>query len=173
VKRQKWNTLVRATLIAPLSLLLLVQGCGLYSFTGASTGNLHSIAIPTFDNMTAEFGLAETISDDLIQRFSDQSPLKIRDARTADSILYGTITRVTDQPAAFTAQETVEQYKVVITVKVRFEDRLKGKTVWEQTFSQFGLYPFSGGSTADRDAGLTEAMDKLVDDILSKTVSGW
>ena len=47
-----------------IGLLLLVQGCGFYSFTGASTGGLKSIAVPTFENQTAEFGLAETITDD-------------------------------------------------------------------------------------------------------------
>ncbi|MFH0881828.1 MAG: LptE family protein [bacterium] len=173
MKQQRWRTFTGKMLAPFLGLLLLMQGCGLYSFTGASTGGLKSIAIPTFENQTAEFGLAETISDDLIDRFNQDGSLKVRDARTADSILYGTIARITDQPAAFTAEGNVEQYKVTIAVHLRFEDRVKGKIVWEDTISQFGLYPFSGGSTADREQGLTDAMDKLVDDILSKTVSGW
>jgi hypothetical protein len=173
VKRQRWRTFSGMKLASFLGLLLLLQGCGFYSFTGASTGGLKSIAIPTFENQTAEFGLAETISDNLIDRFNQDGSLKVRDPRTADSILYGTITRITDQPAAYTAAGNVEQYKVTIAVHLRFEDRIKGKIVWEDNVSQFGLYPFGSGSTADRDQGLSEAMDKLVDDILSKTVSGW
>lgn len=173
MKRSSFRTFSGGGLTVLIGLLLLLQGCGFYSFTGASTGSLKSIAVPTFENQTAEFGLAETLSDDLTNRFNQDGSLKVRDSRTADSILYGTITRIADQPAAYTAAGDVEQYKVVITVHLKFEDRTKGKVVWEENISEFGLYPFNGGSTAEREQGMTDAVDKLVDDIISKTVSGW
>jgi len=158
------------------SLLLgafLASGCGYYSFTGASAGHLQSIAIPSVENQTAEFGLAESITDNLLETFTNDGTLKVRDIRTADSILYVTIASINERPAAYNADETVDQYQITVSVRVRFEDRVKGKVAWEETISQFGLYPYTGGSSGDRDAGLEEAAEKIVEDILSKTVSGW
>jgi len=45
---------------------------------------------------------------------------------------------------------------------------LQKKTViWQNAFSAFGTYD------DDRDAGITEAIDKLTADIINKMVSNW
>lgn len=163
----------RGLLLLSLTALLLAGGCGYYSFTGASAGHLRSIAIPAFDNRTAEFGVAETLSESLIDLFTADGTLKVRDVRSADAVLYGTVTSITDRPSAITSDETVSQYEIRVTVNLRLEDRVKGKIAWEESLSQTALYNFSGGSTAERDAGLEDAVGKLAEDILSKTVSGW
>jgi hypothetical protein len=158
-------------MMASLGLLLLLNGCGYYSFTGASAGHLRSVAVPPFENRTAEFGIAESLTQSLIDAFTVEGTLKVRGLSSADAVLYGTVVRIDDRPSAFTADETVEQYKVTVTVRLRFEDRVKGKVAWEESMSQFGLYPT--GNSADRQRGIEDAMEKLSEDILSKTVSGW
>lgn len=159
-------------LLAPALLFGVLSGCGMYTFTGAVPTHLESIAVPPFQNNTAEFGLSEDLSNALIDEFIDDNSFKVLDLRQADSVIYGTITRVQDVPNTYTADETVEEYKVTITVRVRYEDLVKGKVVWEETLSAFGIYPFGGG-LAEREQGVEEATRKLTEDILNKTVSGW
>jgi len=137
------------------------------------TGGIRSIAIPPFENQTAEFGIAELLSEAVEDEFRSDNTLKIRNLNNADSILYGTIVRVDDHPSTYNADESVEEYRITVTVHIRYEDRLKGKTVWEENISDFGIYAFTGGSSAERDQGLQEAVTKLAEDILNKTVSGW
>lgn len=153
-------------------LTILTVGCRYYSFTGAVPSNLTTVAIPTFENQTAEFGLDQALTDAVVNTFTVDNTLKIVDVRDAESVLYGTIVRVDDQPSTFSADESVQEYKVTIVVKVRYEDLTKGKVVWEQNLSNFGIYPFTGDQSA-REEGVDDALRKLTEDILNKTVSGW
>lgn len=165
----RWKGIVTVLLLAAL---LSFAGCGVYTFSGAVPGHLNSIAIPPFENQTAEFGLAEDLSQALVDQFIDDNSFKVFDLRQADSVIYGTIVRITDAPNTFTSGEVVEEYKVTITVRVRYEDLVKGKVVWDETLSAFGTFP-AGAGLAEREAGIEEAMKKLTEDILNKTVSGW
>ncbi len=158
--------------ISCLSLLILC-GCGFYTFSGNIPGHLKTIAIPTVSNQTAEFGVAEDLTDALIERFTVDNSLKIRSLQNADCVLHCTLLRLDDKPFSYRADESVDEYKVSLTVKVRFEDLVKTKVIWEESLTQFGVYPFSGGSTAYRGEGIEEAIKKLAEDILNKTVSGW
>lgn len=149
-----------------------LSGCGFYTFSGNVPGHLESIAIPAVENRTAEFGLVEELTDAIIESFTQDNTLKIRKLQNADCVLYCTLLRLDDKPFSFQANETVDEYKVTLTLKVKFEDRVKGKTVWEETLTQFGVYPFGEGASA-REDGIAEAIEKLAEEILNKTVSGW
>jgi len=161
------------TFSALLVFLTFLAGCGIYTFGGSVPSHLSSVAIPMLENQTAEFGLAETITEELIEQFTIDNSLKVKELRNADSAIFATVVRIADQPSTYNANETVEEYKVTLVVKVRYEDLVEKKVVWEETISQFGVYPFSGGSSAERESGLLEAVDKLVEQVINKTVSGW
>ena len=156
----------------PLLLVLLAGGCGIYSFSGAVPTHLKTVAIPTFENQTAEFGLDQTLTDAVVNTFTVDNTLKIVALRAADSALYGTIMRVDDQPSTYSADESVQEYKVTVVVRVKYEDLTKGKVVWEQTLSNFGIYDYTGDQSA-REEGVSEAIQNITEDILNKTVSGW
>ncbi len=161
----------------PISLLILfgsvLCGCGVYTFGGNVPAHLSSIAIPTFENQTAEYGLAEQLTDEVVDRFTVDGSLQVRDSRSSDCVISGLIVRVTDAPFGYNADESVDEYKITITVNVSFQDRVRGEIVWEETLTQFGVYPFTSGSRAERQTGVDEAVEKLAVDILNKTVSGW
>ena len=89
--------------------ILLCSGC--YSFRGQVAGEIKSIAIPTFQNETAEFGIAETITAQLIQGFQRDGVLKIKGEDQADAVLLGRVLRVEDQPYTARADQTVEEYR--------------------------------------------------------------
>ncbi len=160
------------TVILPAVFILCV-GCGVYTFSGNVPGHLKTMAIMNFENQTAEFGIVELLFDTIEEEFRSDNSLKITDVKNADSIISGVITNISDVPSTYDANETVQEYKITVTALVRFEDRVKGTVVWEENLSGYGIYPFSGGSSAERDKGIEEAVSKLSQDILNKTVSGW
>ncbi len=149
-----------------------LSACGAYSFSGTNNPHIKTVAIPIFQDQTAEFGLKEKLTDKIIDEFTRDNTLRIADRRRADSFLEGIILRVEDRAGAFTSDERVEDIKVFVTVKVRFEDLKKRKVIWEDQITQWGIYDPDEGQES-RQRGLDEAIQKIATDILNRTVSGW
>jgi hypothetical protein len=154
--------------------LLCCAGCP-YSFTGASVPkHLKTIAIPLVDDQSGfgAAGLRESFTTELTNLFIGDNSLQVADKTTADSILEGVITSVSDAPSVVTQGETVTKRRITMTVKCAYNDKVQRKKVWEKTFSQWGDYD-SGGGLSQREVGLREAIKKVTEDILLETVSGW
>ena len=77
---------------------LLFLGCGFYSMAGSIPPHIKSISIPLMDNETAEFGLAEEITDGILDEFNEAGILNITDESNAHSILRGTVKKVIEGP---------------------------------------------------------------------------
>jgi len=155
-----------------LSMSALSLRCGIYSFKGSLPPHLHTIAIPLFENRTAEFGVPEELTDAVIEKFTQDNSLKIADRSNADVILEGTIVRINDRAGAYNSQERVQDLKIYITVSIKCIDQVKRQVLWEERLTQWGSYDPSEGPDARLD-GLNDAIDKVSEEILNKTVSGW
>jgi hypothetical protein len=151
---------------------IIVLNCGIYSFSGSLAPHLNTVAVPLFDNRTVEFGIAEDMTDTVIEEFTRDNTLKIADRSTADILIDATILRVDDRAGAFDANETVQDLKIYVSVNVKCTDQVKDQVLWEERITQWGGYDPSGGPDARLD-GLAEAIDKISKDILNKTVAGW
>jgi hypothetical protein len=149
---------------------LCFEGCGVYSFSGSTLPpHLKTVGVPLFENETPEFGIDQQVTDLVIEGIKDDNTLKIADPRDADALIRGTIVRVTEGAGQYNQQEEVSDYRIHISLKVTFEDVHKRETLWEETLTQWGSYT----DTADRDAGIEAAVEKLTSDILNRAVSGW
>ncbi len=149
-------------------------GCP-YSFSGASVPpHISTVAIPFTEDKSGagEAGLREAFSTKLTQKFIDDNNLKIADKNSANALLETAITSVTDAPAVVTSGENVATRRVTIVVQVSYKDLVKKKTFYEKQFNNYGDYSVADGKTG-RDAAITDAIDKITDDILLETVSGW
>jgi outer membrane lipopolysaccharide assembly protein LptE/RlpB len=155
------------------ALTVIVAGCGYYSFSGAVPGGVKTIAVPLFDNNTSEFGIREQLTDAVVERFLRDNIVKVVDLGQAQTILRGTILNVTDEPYTFQETETVQEYRVFVTINVTMENTETGDAMWKQQFSEWGTYPLSSGGSAERDVAVTDAVSKLTEDISNKVVSGW
>jgi len=153
-------------------LIFLPSSCGFYSFSGSLAPHLKTIAIPLFEDRTAEFGIKEELTDALIDEFTKDNTLKIADRTSADLLLQGTIVSVDDRAGAYDQRERVQDIRVYLTVKVKCEDMVKRTVLWEERLTQWGTYEPSLGPDA-RSEGIAEAIEKLTLDILNKTVAGW
>ncbi len=175
------RTKLKANSIIVCSILLFISisvgnfNCCFYSFTGASVPqHLKTIAIPVADDRsgTGEPGLRELLTDQLTQKFIDDNTLQVTERTSADAILECTITSLPDAPAVVGAGENVETRRITLTVNVIYKDLVERKIIFNKSFSNYGDYP-SAGSIADRRTAIETAVDKVTEDILLNTVSGW
>jgi hypothetical protein len=142
--------------------------CGAYSFSGATLPpHLKTVAVPLFDNRSPEYGVDQRITDAVIEAVTRDNTLKIADQEGADCLLRGTLMRLEDRAGQYDSNETASTYRITLTVQATFEDMHKKTVIWQNSFSAFGTYE------TDRDAGITEAVDKLTTDIINKMVSNW
>jgi len=167
---------VITTLFAVLNLVNFAgcSGCP-YSFTGASVPpHLKTIAIPFADDRsgTGEGELRELFTQKLTQKFIDDNSFQVIDRSNADAILECIITSINDVPAVVTVGENVETRRLTVNVQVIYKDLVLKKTVYDKQFSDYGDYAADGGLDG-RYQGLTIAIDKITDNILLDTVSGW
>jgi len=146
--------------------------CGLYSFSGSLPPHLKTVAVPLFDNKTAEFAIAEDLTDQVIKEFTRDNSLKISDRSSADVLVEGAVLSLEDRAGAFDASEQVEDYKVYLTVQVLCTDQAKRIKMWEERITQWGSYDPNVGPDGRKD-GIADAMNKISQEILNKTVAGW
>ncbi len=179
MKTQKNSVQLRATLSLCVEISLwvvivaLFSGCGPYSFSGSTTPHLKTVAVPVFEDQTAEFRLKEQLTNSIIQAFTRDNTLKVVDRRVADSIVQGTIMRVTEQAGIYTQEEQVQEIRVNVTAQIKYEDLKKRKTIWEENITQFGTYTPGSAASGDRQAALAEALGKIATEVINKSVSSW
>ncbi|MCP4581323.1 MAG: LptE family protein [candidate division Zixibacteria bacterium] len=155
-----------------ISLNLLVYSCGVYTFSPSALGGANSIAIPVFENKTTEYGLEDLITEGLSQEFLTDNTLKVVPEGRADLIATGAVTSYAHEPYTYDASETVQEYICRISLAVKIQYVNSEKILWEDNnLSDFGVYSVVDGQT--RDEGNQAAMDKLIEEILNRTVKGW
>lgn len=172
-------------LFVPLLFILFIiytvtnfTGCGVYSFTGASVpAHIKTIAIPISDDRSGsgEPGLRENLTNTLIQKFIDDNTLRVTEKSNANAVLECVITGFSDAPAVVSAGSTSDNItvrRITITVQVTYKDIVKKKNIFDKAFSNYGDYPPQENVTKRTEA-IATAVDKITEDILLDTVSGW
>lgn len=153
---------------------LFLSSCS-YSFTGSSVPpHLKTLSIPLFDDQSGsgEPNLREQLTNKLIERFRQDNSFTIAERSVADAVLEGVIITAVTSPSEVAAGEKVTKNRFTIAVKVTYQDMKLKKKVYEKQFSNWGDYEISSGP-AQKQLGIEAAIDKLVEDILLETVSGW
>lgn len=158
-------------LVAGFVISVFLSHCAYYSFSGSLPPHLKTVAVPLFDDQTAEFGLKEELTDALIEQFTKDNSLRITDRGAADVLVEGVISNIYDQAGGYDRNETVEEMKVICRVKVKCTDMVKRKVMWEESISRWGR--FTPNDPDSRREGLSEALEQIAEEILNKTVSGW
>lgn len=161
---------------------------------GSIPPHINSIAIPMVENQTAEFGMVESVTENLIDVFNEENILSVTDETSATSILRGTITKVEDVPYTFTKEEAVTEYRFTVTLALEWYDVQNDRVLLKKSFSRFGAYGLSGDISSDgidNDGnGLTDGEDdnefgdarefatkaavrKIARDVLNDIMSTW
>lgn len=162
-------------LLAVSGLILLLQGCGVYSFTGASISpETRTISIQQFPNYAPliQPRLSQLFTDALRDKFTSQTPLSLV-PRTGDLTLEGAITDYRTQPVAITGDEIAALNRLTITVRVKFTNRLDPKQNFETSFSRFEDYDSNMPLPTVEESLMLQINEALVQDIFNRAVVNW
>ena len=100
---------------------LLAAGCG-YSVTGSLPPHIRTVAVPIFANRTQEPAVENLITRAVVEAFTTNSGLKVVNPEDASAILEGEIVGYQLQPLAFNQAADVREYRLVVTLNLRFRD---------------------------------------------------
>lgn len=164
--------------VAALLAVAMVAGAGCgYTVSSVLPAHIRTIAIPTFTDNTVEHGLADDVTQSLINGFLTDRRLRIERERDADSVLRGTVLAYKNRVYAYTSQEVATQYEIVLAVKVVLRDQVKNRDLWKEdemtvrtTYSVVSVGEAPAQTEAD---GRKDAIQKLTDQVVSRTVQGW
>jgi hypothetical protein len=156
-------------------LLAFHQGCGVYSFTGASIPpEAKTFSVQQFQNnaLLVEPLLSNILTSALRDKFMNQTPLSSV-ANNGDLAFDGEITDFVTSPVAIQSDQTAALNRLTITVNVRFFNKFEESKNFETKFTQYKDYPSEQDLNAVKDALITEITDMLVDNIFNKAVVNW
>lgn len=148
----------------------LLTSCSPYSFSGGRTALVSSIAVPVFENDTAEFGLGEILTAGIIDGFVADNQVKILAANQAEAVLSGRVTDYQRKAYTFDENDQVNEYIVEILVAADLVKQNGEGNVWSQpSIRGFGIYPADSSETV----GQRRAIEKVTEDIINLTIRSW
>lgn len=162
-------------------LLLLIAGistaCSVkFNFTGTSgvPADLETLSVETFLNeaqIVVPY-LAQELTQQMQDRFLNQSRLTLTSG-AADIQLSGSINRYAISPVAISGNNTADQNRLTIGVRIKFENNVTPDDSWEQTFSKFVDFDASNDFTSLEEDLINEILEQITQDVFSKSVGKW
>lgn len=157
------------------ALALAFQGCGIYSFSGASIpAEAKTVSVAYFPNHAQLVNpmLSDAFTNALRDAMMNQTPLDMVD-EGGDLAFEGEITDYKTMPVAITASQTAAMNRLTITVKVRFSNRFDDSKDFEQSFSHYEDYPSDQDLNAVQEGLTATIIEALVEDIFNKALVNW
>jgi hypothetical protein len=166
---------MKVKIIGVLVLVLSLQSCGYYSFTGADTGNAETFQVNYFQNTAQliEPGIDRDFTLALQDLIQNQTKLSLTNSN-ADLIYEGEITRYYVAPMTATADSRAAQNRLTIAVNVRFYNTLDPEKDFEQNFSFYFDFPANSQLTgATRDEAVEEVFLRITQDVFNASLTNW
>ena len=165
------------TLLATLALLL--SACGAYNFTGGDVGEAKTYQVNYFQNYATQSpgsvfhpGLDRDFTLSLQDLILNQTNLDLVNSG-ADLVYEGEIVEYRVQPMSATAEQRAAQNRLTMSVNVRFYNRTKEDSDWEQRFSFFFDYPGSSQLSSVQDEAHQAIFERINQDIFNKSLADW
>lgn len=157
---------------------VLLNSCGIYSFTGASISpSVKTVSINYFPNNATFVSptFSQKFSDALRDKFTTQTNLMIVN-KGGDLNIEGEITGFDpNQPVAIQGgvDQTASLYRLTVTVNVRFTNNKDEKQNFETKFTTYEDYGRDKRFSDVEDNLIGLINEKLVQDIFNKAVVNW
>ena len=156
--------------------LVLLAGCGVYSFSGASIPErLGTVAVPIAEDRAGGGvpGLEGLLTDALVSYFADRSRLALEpDEDEADAVVRATIERYAVAPAAVTGDNTAALNRVTLAVRVVVRDRVEDRDLLDRTFTATEDFAPGEGLQGEADAAAA-ALEQVASDAFTAATSDW
>ena len=157
-----------------LALAWICQGCGIYSFSGASIpAEAKTVSVAYFPNHAQLVNplLSDNLTTALRDAMTNQTTLDVVESG-GDLAFEGEITDYRTSPVAITGQ-TAAMNRLTITVKVRFSNSIDETKDFESSFSRYEDYPSDQDLISVQESLTATIVDQLVEDIFNKALVNW
>lgn len=162
--------------IALLALLILsLNGCGVYNFTGAKPIDASTFQVNYFQNNAEliEPGIERTFTLELQEIIQNQTNLSLTNSG-GDLIYEGEIIDYRISPMTATADQRAAQNRLTISVMVRFTNTRKEEDDFEKRYSFFYDYPATsqlvGGTLS---TALETIFERITQDVFNDSLAKW
>ena len=110
----------------------LVAGCG-YQFTGGGSlpENVKSVSVSVLANRTAETGLENTLTNDIIYELTRNRQAEVTTAEKAEARISGTIRSLSVSTVTHSDQNVSQERRVTVAVDLEMI-RSGGKKIWQR-----------------------------------------
>lgn len=162
-------------IIATIIITLVLQACGIYSFTGGDTGDAKSFQVNFFQNNApiVEPGIDRNFTLALQDLIQNQTNLELTNTN-GDLVYEGEITSYAIAPMSANADQKASQNRLTITINVRFTNKLKEDDDFEKKFSFFYDYPATQQLTgANLTTAIEEIYERITQDIFNASLAKW
>lgn len=160
--------------------LTLSSGCG-YTHQAALPENIKRVYVNTVLNKIPvdriyayQPGLEMSITNALVKRFQQDGNLEVVERKNADAILETELILFNQEGLRFTNLESVEEYRLVMTVNFKLKDAKTGKILMEESnFSGDAEYFVSEVRSIGREEAANRASEKLARNMVNRIVEDW
>lgn len=159
-------------ILITIPFILTIFGCG-YRVGSLLPADLKTVAVPMFVNKTPEPELESMATNGVIQEFISDGTLQVVEYEDADTLLLAEIIDYRREPLRYTEKEVTREYRLMIAVRLRFEDLRHNEVMWENPRVEGETTFFVGTSLpASERAALPKAIEDLSHHIVEKVVEG-
>lgn len=161
-----------------LAIAVLSLGCGIYSFSGSSLpSHIKTVAVPIFENESLEVDIANQVTEAVKDRFLQDGRLKVMGETRADAVVEGRVTSYENKVYNYSADETPEDYIVVLRVAVVVRDAVKNRELLKDdafvVSAVYSVLPDSDQTLQDEESAREQAISELAEDILAQMTEQW
>ena len=154
--------------------LVCFMGCSYYSTSTGMIGGIQTVSIPVAESLTAEFRIADRLSERAEEMYIQDGRLRVVDEDGADAILYLTVQNVSDEPFTYSAAEQTEQYRFAMRINGRLVSVVSKETLKEfDSIEGWGTYVSSSNQDESREQAVDKAIDMVVQEFIDRSTSSW
>lgn len=154
---------------------LLLAGCGVYSFTGASIPpQAETISVDYFPNDAplVQPTLSQLFTEELQTIFTRQTNLRMIEG-IGHLHFEGSITDYRTEPIAITGDDRAAMNRLTITVRVSFFNEFNEEAEFQRSFSRYYDYDSNLSLAQIENDAIEVIVKELAEDVFNQAVVNW
>ena len=150
------------------------SSCGIYNFTGGSTGNAKTFQVNFFQNRAPliEPGMDRDFTFYLQDLINNQTNLSLT-TTNGDLVYEGEIVNFTIAPMAANAEQRAAQHTLTVTINVRFTNIKESDKDFEKSFSHYYDFPANMQLSAVKATAFEAIFERIGQDIFNASLANW
>ncbi|MFO7638776.1 MAG: LPS assembly lipoprotein LptE [bacterium] len=161
---------MRYLLLSAAALILSGLCCCGYSTHALMRSDLQRVAMLPVDNGTSQPGIGDEMTELLVSAFNDDRRLRVTSLDAADLSVNARLTSYARSPVAYSGDEIITAYEIVVSATVICEDRTRNEEYYSGSLSARVSYE---PDSEPEESAATRCLATLADDIVRAIVTKW